>query len=120
MEQKEKTATAEKAYGKDLSAPLSYDYKWTEYASTDELVSAKDELTLEEQRKVRNVERQSKARQAALTAALDAAGVVKPTIENDEQLRLKEMFKVLMSSKRYDEDGARKAASTALGIEWAE
>jgi hypothetical protein len=120
MDQKTKTAEATKAYGKDLPEALSYEYSWTEYATTEELVAAKDELTLEEQRKVRNVERQGKARQAELTKRLTAAGIEKPTLETDDQLRLREMFKVLMSSKKYTEEKAREVASANLGIDWAE
>jgi LPS O-antigen subunit length determinant protein (WzzB/FepE family) len=119
VENKVATSTATTAYGKKLDAPINYEYKWSTYANIDELRTAKDELTDEEQVKVRNTERQNNARQKALQAALDAAGIVKPTIENDEQLRLRDMFKVLMSSKKYTEEQARDLASTTLGIEWA-
>jgi hypothetical protein len=36
------------------------------------------------------------------------------------QLRLREMFTVLMSSNKYTEDAARELASNNLGIAWAE
>ena len=78
------------------------------------------EMTLDEQRKQRNTDRQNNARQKALSAALDAAGIVKPNLENDEQLRLREFFKVVMSSKKYTEQQARELASTTLGIAWAD
>jgi len=120
MENKSLTAKAETAYGKKLDTAIEYSYTFTAYQNGDELVAAKDELTLDEQVKVRNVERQSNARQKALAAALDAAGIVKPTIENDEQLRLRDMYKVLMSSKRYTEEQARELAATTLGLTWAE
>jgi hypothetical protein len=119
--QKTKEAEAKVAYGRTLDEPITYAYKWTEYPDPATLAEHKDELTLEEQVKVRNVERQGKARQAALTAALDAAGIKKPTIETDEQLRLREMFKVLMSTKLYTEEKARELASQNLGgVAWAE
>lgn len=120
MTKKTATSEAKTAYGKTLETPVAYSYDWEIYDTFAELVAAKDELTNDEQVKVRNVEHQSNARQKALTAALDAAGIEKPTLENDEQLRLKEMFKVLMSSKKYTEDAARAMASSTLGIEWAE
>ena len=120
MENKEATSEAKTAYGKVLDAAIKYDYKWTAYQTIAEVEAANDRLTDDETIKVRNTERQSNARQKALTAALDAAGIVKPSLENDEQLRLREMFKVLMSSKKYTEDEARTLASTTLGIEWAE
>lgn len=120
METKHGKSQAATAYGEKLTTPIDYDYQWTAYQTTEELVAAKDELTLDEQLKIRNTERQNNARQKALQVALDKAGIIKPTIENNDQLRLKDMFKVLMSSKRYSEDEARKLASTTLGIDWAE
>lgn len=126
MENKSATSTASTAYGKKLDTPLPYDYKWTAYENGEELVAAKDELTLDEQVKTRNTERQSNARQKALQAAYDAAGIVKPTAENDEQVRLRDMFKTLMTAKapngeaKYTEAQAREVASTVVGVEWAE
>lgn len=119
MENKTGKSEALTAYGKKLEAPIQYDYKWTNYVSFDELSEAKDELTNAEQVKIRNTERQNNARQKALTAALEAAGIVKPTIENDDQLRLRETFKNLMSSKKYTEEAARELAAQVLGLEWA-
>jgi hypothetical protein len=120
MENKSGKSTANTAYGQKLDTPIAYDYKWTAYANIDEVRAANDVLTDDEVVKVRNVERQNNARQKALQAALDLAGIVKPTIENDEQLRLREMFKVLMASKRYTDEAARELASNTLGIAWAE
>jgi hypothetical protein len=126
MENKTGTSTATTAYGKKLDAPISYDYKWTNYQSHAELVEAKDELTNDEQVKVRNTERQNNARQKALQAALDLAGIVKPTAENDPQIGLRDMFKTLQTAKlpdgsrRYTDAQAREVASTTLGVEWAE
>lgn len=114
------SSVAQTAYGKKLDTPITYDYIYNAYENGDELVAAKDELTIDEQVKFRNNERLSNARQKSLQAALDAAGIVKPTIENDDQLRLRDMFKVLMSSKRYDEATARELAATTLGLSWAE
>jgi hypothetical protein len=120
VENKTGKSTANTAYGEKLAKAITYDYKWTAYQSIDEVRAANDLLTDDEIVKVRNTERLSNARQKALQAALDAAGIVKPTIENDEQLRLREMFKVLMASKKYTEDAARELASNTLGIAWAE
>jgi hypothetical protein len=115
-----KTLTTETAtaYGKKLDNPVPYSYAWEEYANPAEMLAAGDGLSAEEQVKVRNVERKSKARQSALTAALEAAGISKPDIKTDEQLRLKEFVKVLMSSGKYTEDAARALASSTLGVEW--
>ena len=113
-------AEAEKAYGKSLDSPIKYAGEYTAYENVGEVRSANDMPSDTEVIKWRNTERKSKSRQAALTAALDAAGIIKPTLENDEQLRLREMFKVLMSSKRYTEEQARDLASKTLNIEWAD
>lgn len=126
MENKTGTSVATTAYGKKLDAPISYDYSWAAYGNGPELVAAKDELTLDEQVKVRNTERQNNARQKALQAALDAAGIVRPTAENDPQIGLRDMFKTLQTAKlpdgsrRYTDAQAREIAATTLGVDWAE
>lgn len=112
------SSTANTAYGKKLDTGIEYDFSYAAYESTDELVAAKDELTLEDQLKVRNTERLNNARAKALQAALDAAGIVRPDIKNDEQLRLREMLKVLMSSGRFDEATAKGVAETTLGLKF--
>ena len=112
-------ATAKTAFGKAIE-PFTYEYTFDSYENHDEVVAAKDELTAAEVVKVRNTERQNNARQAALTPQLTARNIFKPTLENDEQHRLKEMLKVLMSSKKYSEDEARALAATTLGLEWAD
>lgn len=119
MENKSATGETKTAYGQKLDTAISYTYNWTAYQSIDEIKAANDMLSDEEIVKVRNNERQMSARSKAQIAALDAAGYKKPTLETDEQLRLREMFKVLMSSKRYTEDAARELASNTLGIAWA-
>lgn len=118
MENKTEKSVSETAYGKKLDAPIGYQFSYTIYKDGDELVAAKDELTIAEQVKIRNTERKNNARQKALTAALDAAGIVKPTIENDDQLRLRETFKNLMSSKKYTEEAAKELAAQVLGLTW--
>lgn len=117
MKTKTQTATAKTAYGKTLETPINYTFSVEEYETHAEVVANKDELTAEETVKVRNVERTNNARQKALTAALDAAGIVKPTIENDEQFRLRKMFDIFKASGHTDES-AKAAASAALNIEW--
>ena len=119
-------STATTAYGKKLDTPITYGYKWSVYEDGPALVAAKDELTIDEQVKVRNTERQNNARQKALAAALEAAGIVKPTAENDPQIGLRDMFKTLQTAKlpdgsrRYTDAQAREVASNMLGVEWAE
>jgi isopropylmalate/homocitrate/citramalate synthase len=125
VENKTEKATALTAWGKKID-PINYEFTYSTYVDFAELVAAKDELTADEQLKVRNSERKNNARQKALTAELDAAGIVKPTAENDPQVGLRDMFKTLQTAKlpdgsrRYTDEQAREIASTNLGVEWAE
>lgn len=120
MKQNSKTATVESAFGKKLDTPIEFTFGWTSYETPVELDAAGDGLSKEEQVRVRNTQRENRARQRAQAAAFEAAGIVRPTEENDDQLRLRNMFKTLMSSKKYTEEAARKMASDVLGIEWAD
>jgi hypothetical protein len=116
-EQTTKTET-KTAYGKELDTPIAYEFTVDLFDTFAELQAAKAELTGAEQVKARNAKIVAAARSAAMNAALAAAGYEKPTAENDEQTRLKDMFKVLMTSKRYTEEQARDLAASTLGLTW--
>jgi len=120
MEKKTGTSTANNAYGQALPTPINYSFDWEEFSTPEEVRAANEWPADKDVVKYVNVDRKANARQKALQAALDAAGIIKPTLENDEQLRLREMFKVLMSSKRYTEEAAREMAANTLGLTWAE
>jgi hypothetical protein len=126
VEKKTKASVAETAYGEKLAQPIAYEYSWEVYENPEELKAANDQLTLAEQVKVRAAEAQANARQKALTAALEAAGIVKPTAENNEQVRLRDTYKMLMTAKladgspKYTPEQAREVASTVIGADWAE
>lgn len=120
MIDREATSTAKTAYGKTLETPVDYTYRWKDYGGIEDVRLANDLLSDDEQVKVRNAESQAAARQASLTKALADAGIEKPNLENDDQLRLREMFKVLMSSKKYTEERAREIAADQLGLTWAD
>jgi hypothetical protein len=122
MKQKTMKAVAKNAYGKQLATPIPYEFSWSTYENSTEMKQANDGMSDDEQVKQRNKDRKAKARQAAWTAALDAAGIKAPTLENDDQFRLREFLKVLLSSPKYkgNEEAARAKASETLGIEWAD
>lgn len=63
-----------------------------------------------------NNARKANARQKAMQSALDDAGVIKPTLEDDVELQIAGMVKSLVASKKYDEAGARTLAKQMLGI----
>jgi len=120
MKEFTKNTSTARAYNKDLPNKVPFTFSWKIYENEAEMLAAGAQMTPKQQLKAINAAAKQTARQASLTAALDAAGIVRPTIENDDQLRLKNMYTVLMSSKRYSEDEARELASNTLGIEWAE
>jgi hypothetical protein len=120
MKEFTKNTSTQRAYNKDLPNKVPFTFSWKIYENEAEMLAAGAQMTPKQQLKAINAAAKQTARQASLTAALDAAGIVRPTIENDDQLRLKNMYTVLMSSKRYSEDEARELASNTLGIEWAE
>lgn len=120
MKEFSKNTSTARAYNKDLPEKVPFSFTWKIYETVEEMLAAGAQMTPKQQLKAINAAAKQTARQASLTAALDAAGIVRPTIENDDQLRLRNMYTVLMSSKRYSEDEARELASANLGVEWAE
>lgn len=73
-----------------------------------------------------NNKRKANARQKQMQKEVDDRGGIRPTLLNDDQLKLKQAFDVLMAqttpdgSKKYTEDEAKAKASIFLGIEWAD
>ena len=49
------------------------------------------------------------ARNKAQTVAFDAAGIIKPTIENDESLRLRDMVKLLKAAGQSEDEANTNA-----------
>lgn len=103
----------ETAYGQTLSKaiPVSGTYEAfesiEEVRAKNEYPSDKDVLNFVNSRAKQN------ARAAATTAALEAAGIAKPTLESPE-FRLKEMVKVLVASGKSEAE-AEQIAKTVLG-----
>jgi hypothetical protein len=64
-----------------------------------------------------NNARKANARQKAMQTALDGAGVIKPTMEDDDELKIASIVKGLIASKKYNEVGARTLAKQMLGLE---
>lgn len=120
MKTETKTASFGSARGQTFNPAVSFTYEFVSYENADELVAAKDELSLAEQVKIRNSQRDIRARQAAQNAKLDEMGIEKQDATNNEQIRLRDMFKTLMTSKKYTEEQAREVASNVLGIAWDE
>ena len=108
-------STAATAYGTKLPVALKFAVTVSYYETYAEMVTANDTLSEKEQLDTRNAERKAAAVARARNAAFDTAGIIKPTIENDEQLRIREMIKVIMAAKKTFEE-ARATAEAVLGI----
>lgn len=132
MKTKKVSGVAKSAYGKPLhvldttsgvklakGAELKFAGTYSEYEGADELKTAG--LWPSEDKIVNwfNRDNRNNARNKAQTVAFDAAGIIKPTIENDPMLRLRDMMKILIASGQ-TEDEARDNAAAMLKIDLAE
>lgn len=106
--------TIESAYGSPLATALRFEGSFEAYADFDEMVTAQDGLSRDEQVAAVNNKRKANARQKSMQAALDAAGISKPTLE-DPQVQLKTIIKALVASGRSDAEATQIAEST-LGV----
>jgi len=119
VENKETTSTGT-AYGKALKERIPFEFEWPTYETEEEFLADKNgPMTVKEQMTARNAEAKAKARSAALTKALDNAGHPKPTEKTNDQLRLKNMFRTLKSSKLYTDQEAKDLAAKTLNLTWA-
>lgn len=64
-----------------------------------------------------NNKRKANARQQAVTDALDAAGVIKPTLETDVDLQVAGMVRSMVASGKYTTDTATAKARAILGLD---
>lgn len=121
MKHETETTDTRTAHGKPLPAPIPYTFSWDVYENTAEQKAANDMLSDGEQLKARNAQKKANARTKALNAALEAAGIEKPTIENDDLLRLKTVYKGIVASKKHSDEKARELALLGAGLdEWPE
>lgn len=104
----------ESAYGSTLPAAIKFEGSFEAYADYDEAAAANDLLSHQEIVDAVNNKRKANARQKAMTAALDAAGISKPTLE-DPQVQLKTIIKALVASGR-SESEATQVAEATLGV----
>lgn len=106
--------TIESAYGKALQTPIKFEGEYEAYTAFSELVSAGDVLSEGEQVSTRNAQRKANARQQAMNAALQAAGIEKPTLETDRSLQFRNIVKSLVASG-LSQDVAEQRAESVLG-----
>jgi hypothetical protein len=106
----------EQAYSQKLDTPIKFSGEYQKAESKDDIPAGKlptDEDIVDWY----NNREKANARQKAMQAALDAAKIVRPTLENNEQLRLRKMYDVLIANKKSHEE-ARAIAAATLGIAW--
>lgn len=109
--------TIESAYGSPLPSALKFEGSFDAYESYSEAQAANDLPSQDEQLTFTNNKRKANARQKSMQAALDAAGITKPTLE-DPQVQLKTIIKALVASGRSEVDATAVAEAT-LGFKLA-
>jgi hypothetical protein len=109
--------TIENAYGKPVQPALAFTGQFDAFETIDEIRAKNEYPSDDEVITFVNNKRKANARQKSMGSALEAAGFEKPTLENDEQLRLRTLYKVFVASGK-DEAEARALASSTIGVEW--
>lgn len=103
----------ETAYGNPLPTPVAYEGVVDLYETVDEVKTANDWPSNDEIVKIVNRNRIANGRQKFMTAALDAAGIKKPGLD-DPQEAFKQMVKILVATGK-DETTAKGIANATLG-----
>ena len=85
------------AYNQTLSTPIAFEGTFEAFENIGEVREKNEYPSDEDVVNFVNARNKANARQKAMTAALDAAGIVKPTLENDADLRFKTMVKTLVA-----------------------
>lgn len=109
MKTETKTGNFSSARGQTFDPPVEFTFTVNLFENVAEFEQKGKLLSVQEQMKYRNAEEVTRARQAAQNAKLDEMGIEKQDINNNDQLRLKDLVKNLMSSPKY-KDGPRSAA----------
>ena len=105
----------ENAYGKQLPQAVKFEGTFDAFESIEE-VRAKNEFPSDDEVvNFVNNRRKANARQKSMADALEAAGIEKPTLENDKDLQLKTLIKTLVASGKTETD-ATQVAKSLLGI----
>lgn len=109
------SGTMEKAYGSNLPSAIPYEGTFETYETVSEVRSANDMPNDEEVVTIRNQQRRNNARQKFMQAALDAAGVKKPTLDTSLELRVKNIVDSLVANGKSREK-ALEIAFAALDL----
>lgn len=104
--------TIENAYGQELETAIAFKGSY-EHVLSYESISPKELPDREDIVSFVNAKRKANARQKSMQAALDAAGIKKPTLD-DPAVQYREMVKILVKSGKSEVE-AKAVASAALG-----
>lgn len=107
--------TMENAYGSPLETAITFEGSY-EHILNYEAIPAKELPDEDDVLSYVNAKRKANARQKSMQDALDAAGIVKPTLENNVSLQIRTMVKSLVASGKYNEKQATDFAKSALGV----
>lgn len=105
------SGTIENAYGNALPKAVKFEGSFDSYETIDEVKASNDLPSNDDIVKFVNSQRKANARQKAMTAALDAAGIQKPTLE-DKGEQYKQMVKILVTSGKSQPEAKRLATAT--------
>lgn len=111
------SGTMESAYGKTLPTPVKFSGSFESLESIEEVRAANEYPDDKEVVAWANAKRKASARQKSMNAALEAAGISKPTLE-DPQVQLATIIKALRAAGR-GEDEAIALAESTLGVKLA-
>ncbi len=116
MKQEKFSGKMENAYGKVLPSALPFSGTFEAFENVDEVRSASEFPDDKEIVAWANAKRKASERQKSMNAALEAAGISKPTLE-DPQVQLATIIKALRAAGR-SEDDAISLAETTLGVKY--
>jgi hypothetical protein len=97
---------------------LPFKGEYAEYETREEVTQAEGWPKDEDIIKWRNTLVKNAAKAKEQNSTVDAAGVQKPDLENNDQLQLKVIFKALMASGKKTREEARAIASQNIGVAW--
>jgi hypothetical protein len=106
----------ENAYGKVLPSAIAFSGTFEAFENVDEVKSANEYPNDAEVVSWANAKRKASERQKSMNAALETAGIAKPTLE-DPQVQLSTIIKALRAAGRSEED-AISLAETTLGVKY--
>lgn len=121
MKTETRTGTCGSARGVTFSPVLEFTFDVNLFENVEEFKTKGKPLSDAEQMKYRNAEEITRSRQAAQNALLDSMGIEKQDINNNDQIRLRDMVKNLMSSPKWQALGREAAierAEETLEVKW--